>query len=112
LEMLMGIPRGIVTPADLRRAIASHLEQYKQVYGEVAFIPKCHYTLHLPDMFQRHGFLVSCWVHERKHKEIKRYGNALDNTHDNYELSIIENSLFVHFEALADETLLPKVSTC
>eukprot|EP00438_Fugacium_kawagutii_P028309 Skav219884 [mRNA] locus=scaffold777:440248:440829:- [translate_table: standard] len=42
--------------------------------------PKAHYTLHLPLILERDGRLCSCWSHERKHRELKKYGNQSTNS--------------------------------
>ena len=47
-------------------------------YGEAGFQPKCHYCAHLPDFMERQP-LMNCFVHERKHKELKRFGNDFAN---------------------------------
>jgi hypothetical protein len=104
---LMNVPKGDVTAQELGHAILTHLNAFKAVYGDEAWIPKCHYALHLPAMLQRHGFLMSCWVHERKHKELKRFANELDNTSASYERSILEDVLHGQLETLADRAAWP-----
>ena len=41
-------------------------------YGESHFLPKHHFCLHLPRQLETHGLLCSCFVHERRHKIMKR----------------------------------------
>jgi hypothetical protein len=102
LELLMRIPRGNVSPNDLHFAIVSHMDAFKQVHGDASCVPKCHWALHLSAMLEQHGFLVSCFVHERKHKEIKRYANELDNTCPKFETNLLENALYVQLAVLSE----------
>ena len=62
-----------VDPQRLHCAIKQHLDMFLLAYGEDHWIPKHHMSIHLPSMLFEHGLLISCFVHERKHKEIKRY---------------------------------------
>ena len=43
-------------------------------------IPKFHWMIHYPAHLERYGTLVTCFVHERKHKLAKRYGTDIHNT--------------------------------
>ena len=72
--------RATVDPCDLQDAIISHLRHRVSVYGEQSVRPKLHHSMHLPEQLARHKILLSCWVHERKHKEIKKYERNLNNT--------------------------------
>ncbi|CAE8739399.1 unnamed protein product, partial [Polarella glacialis] len=110
LDLLLNVRTGSVTPVSLHHAVVRHLNAFKAIYGEERMTPKCHYTLHLSDMLRRHGVLVSCWVHERKHKELKRYANHLDNTSQSFETSVLESVLHVQLEALSEPNLLPSTS--
>ena len=67
------------SPPELEQAIRTHLCLMKVAYGEESFFPKCHYCFHLPSILRRHGTLVSCWTHERKHREPKRYASKAHN---------------------------------
>ena len=46
-------------------------------------IPKFHWLEHLADHLARWGLLPNCWVHERKHRVAKRYGQDIRNTSNN-----------------------------
>lgn len=54
--------------------------------------PKAHYSLHLPSFLARDGQLTSCWVHERKHRQLKRHGNHSTNANRkvSWERGILE----------------------
>ena len=47
-------------------------------WAEIA-IPKWHWMVHYHQHLERHGMLVTCWVHERKHKMVKRYSQDIAN---------------------------------
>jgi hypothetical protein len=69
-----------VDPCDLQDAIISHMRHRVNVYGAESVRPKQHHSMHLAEQLGRHKILLSCWVHERKHKEIKKYERYLNNT--------------------------------
>ena len=97
-----------VTPAELQQAVITHLRNVRSAYGLELWIPKNHLALHLPWQMHHHGTLYSCFVHERKHKELKRYGNQLSNTACNYEKHILEQVLFTQVQDLQDEDKYPQ----
>lgn len=73
IMMLQACRTGIVQPADLLAAVVLHLSLCLSAYGEEFFRPKHHYSLHLAGMLERFGYLLSTFVHERKHRLVTRY---------------------------------------
>ena len=73
VDLLQACKVGVVSPVVLGNAIKRHLELYKQAYGEEQMRPKHHYSIHLPTILARFGFLLATWTHERKHRMAKRY---------------------------------------
>ena len=63
----------------LRQAVGVILASYKNLFGPDTMTPKFHYLHHLPDFVEVWGqiALPSCWVLERKHKQTKRFANAM-----------------------------------
>ena len=59
-----------VTPQDLERAVRQRLESYQRAFGDNEWTPKFHFCI-LPMLLQRDGLLVSCWVHECKHRMLE-----------------------------------------
>jgi hypothetical protein len=106
ISMLLAIPKGGVAHEDLRRCIVMHLDMYLATYTADNWIPKCHYALHLPHHLQAKGTLLSCWTHERKHKQIKKFANELDNTSHTFELNVITHQVFCQIEALKTDDAL------
>ena len=108
IDLLVSLARGkIVQAGQLHAAIHSHLVAFQSVYGLLLWIPKHHLALHLPWQLQHHGTLYSCFVHERKHKELKRYGTQLANTAGFYERHIIEHVMFVQTDVLRNADRYP-----
>eukprot|EP00439_Symbiodinium_sp_Y106_P022211 s703_g2.t1 len=93
-------------PAELQRLIVEQPELAKACRTEW-WIPKCHLALHLPLQLSKHGFLQSCFVHERKHKHVKKAGNQILDTSKAFEKSILDDVLYGHLEALNNEAMLP-----
>ena len=103
LDMLHSLLKGIVVePTQLHDAVSTHMKLFTQTYDAEYVIPKFHYGLHLPTLLQKHGMLVSCFVHERKHREIKRFANQLTNTGCDFESSILECVAAAHLLDLSD----------
>ena len=62
--------------------------------------PKFRYSLHLADRPRQHRCLVSCFVHERKHKSIKAAGVPRVNT-TSYDIGVLEDVTVQHVWDLA-----------
>ena len=59
---------------------------------------KFHYILHMPLQFRR---MVNCWVRERKHKHIKRYGDAHFNTSGDWGKAVLRDVTCDHISRLS-----------
>lgn len=106
LSLLILQGRVSINTAVLEAAIIDHLSVYK-LLGEEEWIPKNHWALHLSQMHAKHGWLTACFTHERKHKEIKRTANEMDNTSSDYEESILSNSIYLQVRILDEELQVP-----
>jgi hypothetical protein len=106
IELLLAVPRGGVDHNILRKHICLHLNMFLATYAAENWFPKCHYAIHLPDHLQSKGTLLSCWTHERKHKQIKKFANELDNTSLNFEQNIMVHQLFSQIESLKNKPAL------
>jgi hypothetical protein len=78
------------------------MKLFTQTYAQEYVIPKFHYGLHLSTMLQKHSMLVSCFVHERKHREIKRFANQLTNTGCDFQSSILDSVAAAHLLDFSD----------
>ena len=70
-----------------------------------------HWCLHLPSQLDLFGFLIACFTHERKHKEIKRYMQGRMNPHLSFERNVLQDVLHIQQEVLNEELPYPK-GTC
>ena len=69
----------IYTKEDLQSSILLHLQCRLAAYGHARFQPKCHFVLHMPFFVGAGRSLQACFVHERKHKELKRFSTDSSN---------------------------------
>ena len=88
-----------VTGPTLHKAIVAMLTKFLEVFGEDAWIPKCHMAMHLGHHLHIFGVLISCFVHERKHKLAKRFGNAMSKLHK-FELYVLREVFLTQRAAL------------
>ena len=102
LDLLVSIGKdGKVDHSRLGDLIVRHLEAYIAAFGGDEFFPKCHYSIHLPELFRKHGTLISCWTHERKHKQLKMWANNLANAGAWFEESVLREVTQTCFNALS-----------
>lgn len=99
LDHLVEVPHDIITPPMLRRVIRTFLEYCIEANWRQHMHPKFHWLVHLPKMLERHGTLLTCWVHERKHRMIKRYASDVSNT-TAFERSILAEVTCHHLAEL------------
>jgi hypothetical protein len=102
------VPRGGVTATILMAAIIQHLTMHKDAYGDAHWVPKFHFTLHLPEQLEEWLMLIFCFTHERKHKEVKRYLEGRQNTSASYEKNIIQDVLHMQKLALREDFPYPR----
>lgn len=111
LDLLTELPKGLTTPLQLKEAIEAHMVCFLRAYEPDWIHPKHHFAMHLHRSFEEHSLLVSCWVHERKHKEIKKFANNLSNTSGRFESSILESVLQVSLATISDPGAFPSTHT-
>lgn len=107
LDLLRSTVHGAVPPQRLHDAVVRHLNFFKLSYGEDKLLPKHHMSLHLASQLAKKGRLLTCWVHERKHKEVKRFANSMCNTSHMWESSVLESMIQAHMTMLSDPAELP-----
>ena len=88
-----------VSPFELNQSIERRLEMRLKAYSHKAFQPKNHYTLHLPHTLHKNKILLSCWALERKHRELKRHGNAATNANKkiSWERGLLQEVVLTQF---------------
>jgi hypothetical protein len=92
LELLVAIPHGHVTEGMLLTAVEDFLKVFRHVYGPEWMHNKFHSLLHLPEELFRCGVLLSCWVHERKHKMVKEFAEFMRSTQV-YERGVVSEAV-------------------
>ena len=89
--------------ASLRTAVGLHLKARLAAYGESNFQPKCHFSIHMSFLLERHR-LLSCFVHERKHKDLKRFASDSHNANltNSYEKGLLKQVVLAQLNSLKD----------
>ena len=106
MDLLSQVHTGLVTSEMLAEAMAIHYAAHVLAYGYTLFVPKHHYMLHIPAQLAKFTILVLCYVHERKHKILKRWAVPLcPKKGDNR--SLLEECTVAHLNAIQDPLLKP-----
>ncbi|CAE7273141.1 unnamed protein product [Symbiodinium sp. CCMP2592] len=93
LDILLSINRGESDASrGLEGAIHQHCQAFKTAHGEDHITPKFHYAQHLGSMAATKD-LVSCFTHERKHKEVKNFADHIKNPTKGFEDAIMKDVL-------------------
>ena len=112
LDALQSTSAGLVTPEDLHKLIVRHLTAVLSVHGEEIWTPKFHFVLHLAMQFRRFRTLFSCFVHERRHKQIKRPETDAKNTSGEWEKELLRDLLYQQLLHLGFEETYPAQRSC
>ena len=96
LDLLIASAHGVVTSQQLHDAVDSFLKSCLAAGWRQFMHPKFHWCLHLSIELREFGVLLTCWVHERKHRMVKRYTKHQQNTRS-YEDSILAEITCQHF---------------
>ena len=83
----------------MKRYLRSRLE----AYCEKKYQPKLHFCLHFANLTRRSP-LVPCWVHDRTHKEIKRFSTDACNASvtTSFELGVLKQVTLVQVNYLKE----------
>ena len=100
LDLLQAIRNGSTRASTLEESILAHLQLFLNAYGDAKWKPKHHYSTHLGRRLSQFKLLCSCWVHERKHREVKRFANLITNTWSNWEESVLRDATLLHLTEL------------
>ena len=80
VEYFLAANRHTVTAKGIRKAVENFLAKFCRVFGYKKQTPKFHWLLHFARHYRIFKMLVSCFVHERKHRVLKRYCQNVLNT--------------------------------
>ena len=78
-EIITLLRRGIRGVEKLRQAIQEHADLFIKIYGEDVIKPKFHQLLHIADDMLFLGEMISCFVTERKHKDLRECSKGVFN---------------------------------
>ncbi|CAE7505416.1 unnamed protein product, partial [Symbiodinium sp. CCMP2592] len=81
--------------------------QVLRTYLVLWVLPQCNEDMSHLDLAKTRYGLMSCFVHERKHKIIKKITNQVLDTSRAFEKSILDDVLHGHLQQLADPAFLP-----
>lgn len=88
IAILQALPHGLTTPDLLRAKVRQIQEKFEECDWCMWMHSKFHWLVHLASHVERFHLLVSCWVHERKHRIIKRYSQDIQKT-NKYEKHVL-----------------------
>ena len=96
----------VYTKEVLQSSIVLHLQCRLAAYGHSRFQPKCHYSIHMPFFVGTGRRLQACWVHERKHKELKRFSTDSSNANVSrgWERSLLKQVVLSQCNSLSEFT--------
>eukprot|EP00435_Cladocopium_sp_Y103_P073400 s839_g43.t1 len=107
LDLLCALNRGgSCSWTQLHETIKDYLDSFLAEHGDEYWVPKCHMALHLGEFLRRHGTLLSCFAHERKHRLVKRFGNPTNNFTQSFEKSILSDIIHVQVRELCEEVVV------
>ena len=95
----MAAPRGVVTPEALLAAVEEFLQLYFACHGPKTMVSKFHSMLHFSDELRDHLLMLTCWVHERKHRMVRSWCSDIKNTIQ-FERGVISNTVCQHLYEL------------
>lgn len=109
IDMLVAINRGKkVTPQEVKTTVLNHLRSFQERYGDEAWVPKAHMAQHLHEFMARHGTLVSCFTHERKHRLVKRFASQMVSPTNAFEKGLCQDILHVQLGNLKELEVQPR----
>ena len=102
---------GLVTPQRLRSAVDIVLATTVKAGWREHMIPKFHWLLHFDRHLEHFGKLLTCFVHERKHKLVKRYGEDITNTRS-YAKSVLQQIISHQIADVTDASAFNSTTRC
>ena len=103
LELLVCTRSGKVSGHDLLQSMLRHYTLQQSAYGFECWLPKSHYALHMPAALDRFKVLLACFVHERRHKIVKRHAEPRTHT-PNMEKGLMEEVTLEQLHGLENKT--------
>ena len=105
MSILCNLARAGAGMADtLQERVERFLHKYRVAWSQ-DITPKFHWMLHYAQRLRSVGILVACFVPERKHKLVRRYGNDVLNTNI-YESTVVKEITCHSIAMLSEPDLL------
>ena len=104
-DCCMAAMRGVCADTVMRPDVHAFLAQFDAAFGSDIMSQKFHWLVHYARELNHHGFLLSCFVHERNHKTVRRYATPMLNTRD-FERTLIREVVSHGIRVLEDEDAL------
>ena len=73
LELLVGASRGDCPGTLVDEAVRAHSTKHLEAHGAEWWVFKHHMALHVGDMYMQFMVVLACFVHERRHRLVKRF---------------------------------------
>ena len=87
---------------EIAAVVEEHHRVYLTAYGGEDVKPKWHHALHVHEQALHLNKILSCFVTERKHKDVKKSGTWAFNR---YEQTVLKSMLFKQVGALGDDSV-------
>ena len=94
-------------PDAVEQLVAQHLQLFVKARGPEAVAPKHHFMQDIGHMSRRQ-MLLNCFVHERRHKEVKRHANNLHNNGQSHAKHCLINSALAQLQRI-DELVVSQL---
>ena len=89
ISLLTAAAKGKTDSNQLKAAVRMFLEAHAAAYPTSTTIPKFHFMIHIPRIVERLSWAPNTMVLERKHKGVKRYATAMDNTFKCFDKTVL-----------------------
>ena len=107
MDLLLNANRGVTTPQKFYVANVAFLRAHLTAYGDMAWVPKHHLSMHLADQMAAveallgHVVLIGCNVHEIRHKLVKRWSRDR-YTRNGFESGCLEEVTLQHLHDMQE----------
>ena len=105
ISLVQRCARKLTTPGAIDKSVEDYLQAFQHLYGEDDMMPKFHFMCHMGEFFQKHHQLPSCFVHERKHRAVKRFQADLKNVDSGFGDQVLKSVTNQHLATLVNHSL-------
>ena len=105
--MQLGPSEAAAKHREIAAVVEEHHRVYLKAYGSDEVKPKWHHALHVHEQALHLKKILSCFVAEGKHKDVKKSGTWAFNR---YEQTVLKSMLFKQVGALGDDSIYAEES--